>query len=276
MEQILSQTTASPPAPARLKPASRRPVVEVEHIDLVYQDQSAETLAIRDLSFVVEAGEFVSIVGPSGCGKTTVLSLLAGIFPPTAGTVRLSIDDGNSSAQVGYMLQRDHLFDWRTVEENVLLGLEVKRMLTPERRAHAFELLERYGLGAFRTHHPRQLSGGMRQKVALIRTLAFDPTLLLLDEPFSSLDFQTRLRLSDEVYGIIKGEQKTAILVTHDISEAVSMSDRVLVFTARPARLRSEHLLKFDPLEPPLKRRNDPRFPGHFNAIWRELDDYGI
>ncbi len=273
MEQLLSQTTISPPAPPRPEPDSGRPVVEVEHVDLIYQDQSAETLALRDLSFSVTAGEFISIVGPSGCGKTTVLSLLAGIFPPTAGTVRLSIDDAGASAQVGYMLQRDHLFDWRTVEENVLLGLEVKRMLTAERRAHALELLERYGLGAFRAHHPRQLSGGMRQKVALIRTLAFDPALLLLDEPFSSLDFQTRLRLSDEVYGIIKGEQKTAVLVTHDISEAVSMSDRVLVFTARPARLLSEHRMDFDPLEPPLKRRNDPRFPGHFNAIWRELDN---
>ncbi len=276
MEQ-LDSTTAHPLfSPAQDVFPRRHTLVEVEHIDLVYQEQTAETLAIRDLSFTVDAGEFVSIVGPSGCGKTTVLSLLAGLFPPTAGTVRLSFGGNAGAAQVGYMLQRDHLFDWRTVEENVLLGLEVKRMLTPERRRHAFELLDRYGLESFRKHFPRQLSGGMRQKVALIRTLAFNPTLLLLDEPFSSLDFQTRLRLSDEVYNIIKKEQKTAVLVTHDISEAVSMSDRVLVFTERPARLKSEHPLDFDLLEPPLKRRNDPRFPGHFNAIWKELDDHGI
>ena len=175
----------------------------------------------------------------------------------------------------GYMLQRDHLLDWRTVEENVLLGLEVKGMLTPERRAHAMTLLDRYGLTPFRTHYPRALSGGMRQKVALIRTLAFDPRLLLLDEPFSALDYQTRLRLSDEVFSIIKREHKTAVLVTHDIAEAVSMSDRVLVFSERPARLKSEHCIDLPRADTPLARRNDPRFAGYFNTIWKELSDYG-
>lgn len=250
-------------------------IVEVRHAELVYQELTAETPAVHDLSFSISDGEFVSIVGPSGCGKTTVLSLLMGLIPPTAGEVRIHGDTSGTQPVVGYMLQRDHLLDWRTVEENVLLGLEVKRMLTPARRAHAMTLLERYGLGPFRGHYPRALSGGMRQKVALIRTLAIEPTLLLLDEPFSALDYQTRLRLSDEMYGIIRREHKTAILVTHDIAEAVSMSDRVLVFSERPATLRSEHIINHAPSDTPLLRRNDARFSGYFNTIWKELASYG-
>ena len=252
-----------------------RAIVTVDHVDFIYQERSAETLAIQDLSFAVMDGEFVSIVGPSGCGKTTLLSLLAGLIPPTRGTVRLLGAEPGETRSVGYMLQRDHLLDWRTVEENVLLGLTVRHMCTPERRDHALTLLDRYGLGGFRAHYPRALSGGMRQKVALIRTLALDPPLLLLDEPFSALDYQTRLTLADEVYDIIRREHKTAILVTHDIAEALSMSHRVLVFTERPARLKSEHVMAFDQAVPPLHRRNDPQFPGYFNTIWRELTDHG-
>ena len=173
-------------------------IARVDNVDFIYQQIHAETQAIKVLSFSVHEREFVSIVGPSGCGKTTVLSLLMGLIQPTDGSVTLFDGEADAIGRVGYMLQRDHLLDWRTVEENVLLGLEVKRMLTEERKAHAMALLERYGLGAFRKHHPRALSGGMRQKVALIRTLACDPTLMLLDEPFSSLDYQTRLRFADE------------------------------------------------------------------------------
>ena len=250
-------------------------IVEVRHVELVYQEISAETPAVCDLSFSISDGEFVSIVGPSGCGKTTVLSLLMGLIAPTNGEISIMGGHAGEGQSVGYMLQRDHLLDWRTVEENVLLGLEVKHMLTPERREHAMMLLDRYGLSQFRAHYPRALSGGMRQKVALIRTLAFDPKLLLLDEPFSALDYQTRLRLGDEVYAIIKREHKTAILVTHDISEAVSMSDRVLVFSERPARLKSEHIIGLSQSDTPLERRNDPRFAGYFNTIWKELADYG-
>ncbi len=247
-------------------------MAELSHVGLFYQERASETEAIRDLSFRVYEGEFVSIVGPSGCGKTSVLSLLAGLMEPSFGTVCLTQANDAPAPKVGYMLQRDCLLDWRTVEENVLLGLEVKRMVTPERRDYALSLLDRYGLNEFRLRHPRQLSGGMRQKVALIRTLAFEPTLLLLDEPFSALDFQTRLRLSDEVYGIIRRENKTAVLVTHDISEAVAMSDRVLVFSERPARLFSEHVSTFLPDECPLSRRSDARFSPLFNAVWKELN----
>ncbi|MDO4571905.1 MAG: ATP-binding cassette domain-containing protein, partial [Clostridia bacterium] len=194
-----------------------RSIVQVDHVDLFYQERHAETQAVRDLSFSVEEGEFLAICGPSGCGKTSVLSMLMRLIPPTRGYIRLP-----DTMRVGYMLQRDHLLEWRTVEGNVLLGLEVKRLCTPERRARALHLLERYGLAGFSQHKPAQLSGGMRQKVALIRTLACDPELLLLDEPFSALDYQTRLRLSDEIYRIIRDAGKTAVLVTHDISEAVS------------------------------------------------------
>lgn len=250
-------------------------IVAVSHIDYMYQQPAAEMLAISDLSFTVQAGEFVSIVGPSGCGKTTVLSLLMGLLTPARGTIHVSGDRAGHKPAVGYMLQRDHLLDWRTVEQNVLLGLEVKRMLSPARRAHALTLLERYGLAEFAQHYPRALSGGMRQKVALIRTLATEPSLLLLDEPFSALDYQTRLLLSDEVYGIIRGEGATAILVTHDIAEAVSMSDRVLVFTERPARLKHTHSMPLNRRDMPLARREDPRFSQCFNLIWKELTDHG-
>ncbi len=247
----------------------RQSIVQVEHVDLFYQERHAETQAIRNLSFTVEEGEFLAICGPSGCGKTSILSLIMRLIAPTEGCIRLP-----ENLRVGYMLQRDHLLEWRSVEENVLLGLEVKRLCTPQRRAAALELLERYGLSGFSAHKPAQLSGGMRQKVALIRTLACDPELLLLDEPFSALDYQTRLKLSDEIYSIIKREKKTAILVTHDIAEAVSMADRVLVFSERPATLKKELSIELDHRSTPLERRNDPLFAGYFNTIWKELDGH--
>lgn len=228
---------------------------------------AGETAAIENLDLTVYEGEFLAIVGPSGCGKTTVLSLIMGLIAPTAGSVRFARED----LRLGYMLQRDHLLDHRTVEKNVLLGLEVQHRLTEESKARAFALLDTYGLGDFRTYKPQQLSGGMRQKVALIRTLALEPDLLLLDEPFSALDYQTRLNLSDEVYRIIRSERKSAILVTHDISEAVSMADRVAVFSARPARLRELIEIGFPADMPPLERRSQPTFHDCFDRIWKEL-----
>ena len=170
------------------------------------------------------------------------------------------------------MLQRDHLLDWRTVEGNVLLGLQVKGMLNEETRAFTNSLLKTYGLSDFAKSYPRQLSGGMRQKVALIRTLACSPELLLLDAPFSALDYQTRLTVSDEIYGIIRKEGKTAILVTHDIAEAISMSDRILVFSSRPAKLRAVHRIELTVGNTPLSRRNSPEFKDYFDMIWKEID----
>ena len=241
-------------------------IVEAKNISLSYHELSGETLAVDELSFDIQRGEFVAIVGPSGCGKTSLLSMLAGLIQPSSGTLTT-----DQSAPIGYMLQTDNLLDWRTVEANTLLGLEVKKQLNTQTRAHAVALLEKYGLKSFRQSYPRQLSGGMRQKVALIRTLAVSPDLLLLDEPFSALDYQTRLKLADEVHDIIRKEGKTAVLVTHDISEAISMSDRVLIFSARPAKVIREYVLGFD--EPtPLARRSNVAFKNYFDKIWRDLD----
>ena len=251
------------------------PIVSFTGVSLYYQEPHAETAALSSLSFQVFPGELVAICGPSGCGKTTVLSLIAGLIAPSAGRVLVMGEPPGNSAHVGYMLQRDHLFEWRTVEENVLLGLEVRHQLTKERREAAFSLLARYGLGAFRRHYPAELSGGMRQKVALIRTLAFDPPLLLLDEPFSALDYQTRLHLADEMVAIIRNEGKSAILVTHDIAEAVSCADRVLVFSDRPAHVAFDHEIDLPRDIPPFARRALPPFQTYFNTIWKELDVHG-
>lgn len=240
-------------------------LVEFDGVSLNYHDPQGETAAIAALSFGVKKGEFVSIVGPSGCGKTSVLSIIAGITKPSGGSVRLAC------GRPGYMLQRDHLLDWRTVEGNVLLGLEVQGKLDAAARAYALGLLKTYGLWDFRAHYPSQLSGGMRQKVALIRTLATRPELLLLDEPFSALDSQTRITLCDEMHAIIKREGKTALLVTHDIAEAVSMADRVLVFSARPTHLKAEYSISLD-MPTPLARRNADGFKHYFNSIWEEID----
>ena len=241
-------------------------IVEAKDICLTYHEINGETQAVNHLTFSVAQGEFVSIVGPSGCGKTSVLSMLAGLMEPSAGELHIQ------GGRPGYMLQRDHLLDWRTIEGNVLLGLQVQGRLNAQTKAHALELLERYGLEDFIDSYPRQLSGGMRQKVALIRTLACSPNLLLLDEPFSALDYQTRLTVADEIYAILRQEGKTAILVTHDIAEAISMSDRVLVFSKRPARLKAEHVIGLSAPDVPIQRRNAPEFKEYFDAIWKELD----
>ena len=239
----------------------------LEHVSLYYHTPQGETEAIRDLSFAVEKGEFVAVVGPSGCGKTTMLSLIMGLNAPSSGQVRFP----HGPCPMGYMLQRDNLLEWRTLEKNAVLGLEVQHALTKESRGRTVALLKKYGLGDFLDHYPGQLSGGMRQKAALIRTLALDPALLLLDEPFSALDYQTRLTLADEVLAIIHAEGKTALLVTHDIGEAVSMADRVLIFSDRPATLKREVKLDFPRDMSPLARRETPAFQEHFAAIWKEL-----
>ncbi len=242
-------------------------LIRLSSVSLAYHTVAGETAAINDLDLTVYEGEFLAIVGPSGCGKTSVLSLIMGLMQPTSGTVSFA----RETLRPGYMLQRDHLLDHRTVEKNVLLGLEVQHRLTPEAKERAMSLLDTYGLSEFRSYKPNQLSGGMRQKVALIRTLAIEPDLLLLDEPFSALDYQTRLTLSDEVFRIIRNERKTAVLVTHDISEAVSMADRVAVFSARPASLSAMLEIGFPSALTPLERRGRPEFHDYFERIWKEL-----
>ncbi|MGI6168705.1 MAG: ABC transporter ATP-binding protein [Christensenellales bacterium] len=249
-------------------------LVEARNLQLTYHTREVETLALKDISFDVYEGEFLTIVGPSGCGKSTVLSLIAGLLSPSSGEVRIGGEKVvQPHPQVAYMLQRDHLFDWRTIAQNVTIGLEVQKKCTPEARSYACGLLQTYGLGGFLKHYPRQLSGGMRQKVALIRTLAVNPSILILDEPFSALDYQTRLSVSGEVADIIRQEKKTAILVTHDISEALSLSDRVIVLSKRPATVKATHEIRFgETYKTPLERRKAPVFQDYFDTIWKELD----
>lgn len=238
-----------------------------------YFTKDGEFEALKNLSFDIKKSEFVSIVGPSGCGKTTILSLIAGLLEPTKGEILL---DGESvkNANIGYMFQRDHLFEWRSIYKNILLGLEIKnKKQSREDEEYINNLLKKYGLYDFKDKHPSELSGGMRQRVALIRTLAVKPKLLLLDEPFSALDFQTRLDVCDDVKKIINQEKQTAILVTHDISEAISLSDRVFILTKRPATLYRIEEMGFDKKLLPLERRDDKKFAGHFKQIWGELSN---
>ncbi|WP_078809207.1 ABC transporter ATP-binding protein [Selenihalanaerobacter shriftii] len=242
-----------------------------------YHTLAGETEALRNLSFTIQENEFVSLVGPSGCGKTTSLSLIAGLLSSTSGQV--SVDQEPISGineKVGYMLQEDYLFPWRTIIDNVLLGLELKGELNPETEARARKLLKDYGLEGFEDYYPTQLSGGMRQRVALARTLVFEPEILLLDEPFSSLDYHTKLALEDEVAQILRDEKKTVILVTHDIAEAIAMSDRVLVFTKRPGRIKEDYQidLTINGAFSTFAAREAPEFSDYFNSIWEELDVY--
>lgn len=249
-------------------------ILRVDHLSAKYQAENGEVSAIEDISFTVEEGEFISIVGPSGCGKSTLLSMIAGLIPPTGGEILLEgkpVGQGGD-LRIGYMLQRDNLLEWRTIYKNVLLGLEIQHALTPENIEYVSELLKTYGLYEFRDKYPSQLSGGMRQRAALIRTLAVQPDLLLLDEAFSALDYQTRLAVTDDVWHILKQEKKTTLMVTHDIPESISMADRVIVLTARPAQLQAIHLLDFGPDRTPLSCRNHPLFREYFNTIWKELD----
>ena len=248
-------------------------ILKLENVSLTYQSDTSETQAIKNLNLTVKKGEFIAIIGPSGCGKTTILSLIAGLIRPTHGKIILNGEEiTKPSKSIGYMLQRDELFPWRTILKNTYLPLEIKKTLTEENKVRVLNLLKKYGLGDFLKSYPSEISGGMRQRVALIRTLASNPDLLLLDEPFSALDYQTRLAVCDDVYNIINQERKTAILVTHDISEAISMADRIIVLTKRPSEIYKIHTYDVDKSILPLKRREDPTFGEKFETLWRELN----
>lgn len=273
----------------RLKMESqRKEILKFENVSLTYHTKDDEILALDDISFSVYEGEFVAIVGPSGCGKTTLLSLISGILKPSQG--RIILDGRNicepkskeknkkqkqQNAEIGYMFQRDQLFDWRTIWKNVTLGLEIQgRKGDKEIEEKLSKLLDKYGLGPFKNKKPTQLSGGMRQRVALIRTLALDPKLLLLDEPFSALDFQTRLSVCNSVSEIIEDEKKTAILVTHDIAEAISMADRIIILKARPGSVKRIVEVNLKHLGSPLKRRESELSSQLFDEIWKDLIVY--
>ena len=248
--------------------------VEINNICMNYHSLTAETPALADISFGVQEGRFLSIVGPSGCGKSTLLNIIAGLITPSYGKIVINSDNNSSNfSKIGYMFQKDQLFDWLTIWDNVLLGLKINHCITDTNKEMVKNLLISYNLWEFRNHHPRELSGGMRQRVALIRTLALSPEVLLLDEPFSALDYQTRLNISDEVYEIIKKEKKTTIMVTHDISEAIAMSDEIIILSNRPAVITKHMTLEFgENFSCPLKRREAPNFRVYFNEIWKELN----
>ena len=240
-------------------------VLRFENVSMHYHSKQGETVAVEGLNFSVFKEQFVAIIGPSGCGKTTLLSLAAGLLPPTEGEVK------TNGCTFGYMLQKDELFSWRTIEKNIFLPLEITRKNTPQNRERALALAEKYGLKQFLKNYPSSLSGGMRQRAALIRTLAVDPDVLLLDEPFSALDYQTRLAVCDDVYKIIRTEKKTALLITHDISEAISVADHIFVLSHRPAKVVASHAISF-PENEPLKRRENKDFSKWFELLWKELN----
>ena len=253
------------------------PKLEVQDLSYSYHSMDGETKALSNISFSVYAGEFLAVVGPSGCGKSTLLSLICGLLKASEGSVLIDgkpMETGDS--RIGYMLQKDHLFEWRTIFSNACLGLEIQRNLDEEGRERVRRLLETYGLEDFADARPSELSGGMRQRAALIRTLALEPDILLLDEPFSALDYQTRLAVCDDISTIIREQKKTAILVTHDLSEAVSVADRILILTKRPGRVKDTITIRFpDNAGSPLLRRNCPEFSSYFNEVWKVLREGG-
>ncbi len=242
--------------------------LKIINLSKIYHDESSETLAIDNLNFSVFDSEIISIVGPSGCGKSTLLGILSGLTSKSNGDILF-----NGRKKLAYMLQTDSLMPWRTILDNCLIGLEINNNKTNENIKNVNNLLKKYGLYEFKDKYPNSLSGGMRQRVALIRTLAMNPDILLLDEPYSALDYQTRLKLSDDLYRIIKEEGKTAILITHDIAEAVSISNRVIVLTKRPATIKNIYEIKLDNPNIPTENRKDPKFNYYYNLIWRDIDE---
>lgn len=250
------------------------PVISFNHVTKTFITREGETKAVEDIHFTVREGEFVSILGPSGCGKSTLLSMLSGLFPPTKGDILIKNEKVKGpSKQIGYMLQQDYLLSWRTIKQNIMLGLEIQRALNEESEKRALRLLSEMGLISFKEHFPHQLSGGMRQRVALVRTLATNPDILLLDEPFSALDFQTKLKLEDLVVDTLRRKKKTAILVTHDISEAIAMSDRIVLLTSSPGRIKSVIEIPESLRVPlPFESREKPEFQSYFQMVWKELN----
>lgn len=239
----------------------------IKNLEKSYYTIDGEVIAIKDLSMEVKDGEFIAIVGPSGCGKSTLFSILCGIENKTRGSIELP-----KNSKFSYMLQQDCLFDWLNILDNCLIGLKVKNQVTKENKEKVINLLKTYGLEDFIYKYPKNLSGGMRQRVALIRTLATDPDILLLDEAFSALDYQTRLMVSDDVYRIIKKEKKTAIMITHDISEAIAMANRVIILSNRPASIKKDININLTNCSTPIENRKCKEFVKYYDEIWKELD----
>lgn len=247
----------------------KKVILEIKNLSLNYHTLKSETAAIKNMNLDIYDKEFLTIVGPSGSGKSTFLSLIAGLMNASGGEINFK---NFSFSEIGYMLQKDCLFPWKTIKENALLGLEIKKKLNKKSESMALELLKKYDLKKFENYYPSQLSGGMRQKVALIRTLAINPKILLLDEPFSALDYQTRIDISQQIRNIIKNEKKTAVLVTHDISEAICLSDRVAIFSERPSKIKKIFNIGFaGEADTFHEKRRHAKFNEYFDKIWGEL-----
>ena len=242
-------------------------ILEVNNLNKTYHTLKSETKTLDDISFSIDRGDFISIVGPSGCGKSTILSILSGLINKSSGEINI-----NKNITMAYMLQDDCLLPFKTILENCLIGLEINNCLNEDNKKYVINLLNTYGLGDFINSYPKNLSGGMRQRVALIRTLAVKPDILLLDEALSALDYQSRLAISDDLYKIIKQEGKTAIMVTHDIGEAISIANKVIVLTKRPAKVKNIYEIKYSNRSTPMNNRNSKEFSKYFDLIWRDLD----
>ena len=243
-------------------------ILKVNNLRKVYHTKNSEIVALKNINFSINKGEIVSIVGPSGCGKSTILSILAGIIDKSYGDVVV-----NDNSNLAYMLQDDALLPFRTILDNCLIGLEIKNMLTEERKNYVLKLLKDYGLEDFIDKYPSSLSGGMRQRVALIRTLAVKPDILLLDEATSALDYQSKLLIEEDIYKIVRKEKITTIMVTHDISQAICMSDKIIVLSKRPAIVKKIYNVTLTDKSTPLKNRKCPEFNKYFDMIWGDLDE---
>lgn len=248
-------------------------LLTVRNVSHIYFSKDAATKSLQDINLSIEKGEFVSLIGPSGCGKTTLLSIIAGLFPPTFGSVQIEGKNVSQESSIGYMLQQDYLFPWKTIEENITLGLKILNKNEKVDKSIATKLLHDVGLPSVEKKYPRELSGGMRQRVALARTLAVDPKILLLDEPFSALDYQSKLKLEDLVFEMLKSYGKTAILVTHDIGEAIAMSDRIFLFSTRPGRIYKTFVVPEEIRQlTPFHARASSSYNSLFQTIWKELE----
>lgn len=243
-------------------------VLKFKNVSKNYCNKGESLEVLKDIEFELGEGQIIAITGPSGSGKTTILNLISGLLKPSKGQIE-------TNGEIGYMFQKDHLFEWRTVYDNVILGLEIKKMLNDENIKKINRMLDIYGLKEFKNNYPSELSGGMRQRVALIRTLAVNPSILLLDEPFAALDYQTKLKVCDDMYKIIKKENKSTIIVTHDITEAISIADKVIVLSQRPAKIKKIYNINLtvDGVRTPFKSRSSKEFKDYFNAIWEELNN---
>lgn len=239
-------------------------ILEIKNLKKIYHTKNKEFLAVDDFSFNLKKGEFIAIVGPSGCGKSTILSIICGLEDKSEGIIK-----HNPNIKFGYMLQKDNLFEWRTIHKNCSIGLEIQKN---NNKKYVDELLKKYGLYEFRNSYPSNLSGGMRQRASLIRTLAIKPDILLLDEPFSALDYQTRLAVSEDVYKIIKKENISTIMITHDIGEAVSMADKVIVLSQRPGKIKNIYKINLKDKKTPIENRNDQNFQKYYDKIWKDID----